>query len=193
MGASKRMCERMLSVHRDSKTVFAAVRFGNVADSNGSVMPLFRRQIAEGGPVTVTDKRATRYFMSITDACHLVLQATAMAQGGEIFVLDMGEPINIYDLATALIRDAGLEPEKDIQITEIGLREGEKLTEELRTNAELLSPTAHARIFVEHSPTLSKKEVKEGLMTLAIALANEQNKDLIKEAFEIAVPTYKSK
>jgi FlaA1/EpsC-like NDP-sugar epimerase len=191
MGASKRMCEQMLGVRRDSSTTFAAVRFGNVADSNGSVMPLFRRQIAAGGPVTVTDKRATRYFMSIAEACHLVLQASVMAQGGEVFVLDMGEPVSIYELACAIIRDAGFEPEKDIKITEIGLRVGEKLTEELRTSAEILLPTAHARIFVEHSPALSKTEVAEELKTLAIALASEKNKNIVKEALQIAVPTYK--
>ena len=193
MGASKRMCEKMLLARRESSTTFAAVRFGNVVDSNGSVMPLFRRQIAEGGPVTVTDKRATRYFMSIAEACHLVLQASAMAQGGEVFVLDMGEQVNIYDLATALIRDAGLEPEKDIKITEIGLRVGEKLIEELRASTEALLPTAHARIFAERSPAPSKAEVKEGLMALAIALAGEKNKDMIKEALQIAVPTYQIK
>ena len=193
MGASKRMCERMLDVRRDSKTIFAAVRFGNVADSNGSVMPLFRRQIAEGGPVTVTDKRATRYFMSIAEACHLVLQAAEMAKGGEMFVLDMGEPVCIYDLACALIKEAGLEPEKDIKIKEIGLRVGEKLTEELRTSNQTLSPTAHARIFVEHSPALFKEEVDRGLAALGAALADEKNKDKIKEALQIAVPSYTPK
>lgn len=193
MGASKRMCEQMLDARRKSTTTFAAVRFGNVADSNGSVIPLFRHQIAEGGPVTVTDKRATRYFMSIAEACHLVLQATAMATGGEVFVLDMGEPVSIYHLACALIRDAGLEPETDIKITEIGLRMGEKLTEELGASIEKRIPSAHARIFVEHSPALSKKQIKEGLMALAIAIAHEENKDLIKEALQIAVPTYTPK
>ena len=192
MGASKQMCERMLNVRRESKTTFATVRFGNVADSNGSVMPLFRRQIAEGGPVTVTDKRATRYFMSIAEACHLVLQATAMARGGEVFVLDMGEPVNIHELATALIRDAGFEPEKDIKITEIGLRVGEKLTEELRTNTQELLPTAHERIFLEQSPPLTHAEVEAGIVALAIALAKEIP-DVVREALEIAVPTYKSK
>ena len=193
MGASKRMCERMLAVRHDSKTIFAAVRFGNVADSNGSVMPLFRRQIAEGGPVTVTDKRATRYFMSIAEACHLVLQAAEMAKGGEMFVLDMGDAVSIYELACALIRDAGLVPEKDIKITEIGLRVGEKLTEELRTSNQPLSPTAHARIFAECSPTLFKEEVDRGLEALGAALADEKNKDKIKEALQIAVPTYTPK
>ena len=193
MGASKQMCERMLRARTNSATVFAAVRFGNVVDSNGSVMPLFRRQIAEGGPVTVTDKRATRYFMSIAEACHLVLQATAMATGGEIFVLDMGKPVNIYELATALIRDAGFEPEKEIKITEIGLRIGEKLTEELVMSSNVLLPSEHARIFVEHAPALSKTLVMENLKTLAIALANEGNKELIKEALQIAMPTYQPK
>ena len=190
MGASKQMCERMLNARRESKTTFATVRFGNVADSNGSVMPLFRHQIAEGGPVTVTDKRATRYFMSIAEACHLVLQASAMAQGGEVFVLDMGEPVNIYELAKALICDAGFMPEKDIQITEIGLRVGEKLTEELRTSSQTLFPTAHARIFVEEASTYSQKEIENQLKVLAIAIARENQKELIKEALQIAVPSY---
>lgn len=190
MGASKRMCEQMLGARKESKTTFAAVRFGNVADSNGSVIPLFRRQIAEGGPVTVTDKRATRYFMSIAEACHLVLQAGAMAKGGEIFVLDMGEPVNIYELAKALICDAGFMPEKDIQITEIGLRAGEKLTEELGTSAEKLLPTAHARIFVEEASQSPKDDIQTRLQVLAIALAKEGNKDIIKEALQIAVPSY---
>ncbi len=191
MGASKQMCERMLNARRESKTTFATVRFGNVADSNGSVMPLFRRQIAEGGPVTVTDKGATRYFMSFAEACHLVLQATAMARGCEVFVLDMGEPVNIYDLACAMIRDAGLEPEKDIKIVEIGLRVGEKLTEELGTSTEELLPTAHARIFVERSPALSQFTVTESLKALAISIAREETPDIVREALQIAVPTYK--
>ena len=190
MGASKRMCEQMLGARKESQTTFAAVRFGNVADSNGSVIPLFRRQIAEGGPITVTDKRATRYFMSIAEACHLVLQATAMALGGEVFVLDMGEPVNIYELAKALIQDAGFTPEKDIKITEIGLRVGEKLTEELGISTKPLLPTAHARIFVEKASQISKDDIQTKLQILAIALAKEGNKDIIKEALQIAVPTY---
>ena len=193
MGATKRMCEMLAGSKADSDTVFASVRFGNVADSNGSVMPLFRRQIAEGGPVTVTDKQATRYFMSIAEACHLVLQATAMAMGGEVFVLDMGEPVRIYDLACALIRDAGFIPEKDIKIKEIGLRVGEKLTEELRTYPEELLPTAHARIFVEHAPALSRANAQTRLAALAIALAKEERTHLILQALQIAVPTYHPK
>ena len=190
MGASKQMCEQMLSARQESKTTFAAVRFGNIADSNGSVMPLFRRQIAEGGPVTVTDKRATRYFMSIAEACHLVLQATVMAEGGEIFVLDMGEPVSIYELAKVLICDVGLVPEKDIQITEIGLRVGEKLHEELGISTKTLLPTAHARIFAEKTSPLSQEEIESQLKVLTEALANEKDSDSIKKALQIAVPTY---
>ena len=193
MGASKQMCEQILATRSNSKTIFASVRFGNVADSNGSVMPLFRRQIAEGGPVTVTDKRASRYFMSIAEACHLVLQASAMARGGEVFVLDMGEPVNIYELAEALIRDAGLVPEKDIKITEIGLRVGEKLNEELGISTKTLLSTAHARIFAEKTSPLSQKEIEEKLKVLTEALANEKNGDGIKKALQFAVPTYTPK
>ena len=193
MGASKQMCERMLHARTGRNTVFAAVRFGNVLDSNGSVIPLFRRQIAEGGPVTVTDKRATRYFMSIAEACHLVLQASVMAEGGEIFVLDMGEPINIYELACTLIQDMGYTPEKDIKITEIRLRIGEKLTEELGTSTEALRATAHKRIFVEKPNPLSPTEIEAALATLTAALANEIDKDTIKHALKTAVPTYRIK
>ena len=193
MGASKKMCEQMLGARANSSTVFAAVRFGNVADSNGSVMPLFRRQIAEGGPVTVTDKRATRYFMSIAEACHLVLQATEMAKGGEVFVLDMWEPVNIYDLAAAIIRDAGLTPEKDIKITEIGLRVGEKLNEELQTSSQKLLPTARNRIFAEEPMPLSKVEIEEALSLLSNVLKDEKDNAAIKKALQSAVPTYQPK
>lgn len=193
MGASKQMCEQMLGARSDSLTTFAAVRFGNVADSNGSVMPLFRRQIAEGGPVTVTDKRATRYFMSIAEACHLVLQASAMARGGEVFVLDMGEPVNIYELAEALICDAGLVPEKDIKITEIGLRVGEKLHEELGISTKTLLTTAHTRIFAEKTSPLFQKEIEEKFKVLTEALAKKKDSIGIKKALQIAVPTYTPK
>ena len=193
MGASKRMCEEMLGARSHSQTVFAAVRFGNVADSNGSVMPLFRRQIAEGGPVTVTDRRATRYFMSIAEACHLVLQAVEMAKGGEIFVLDMGKPVNIYELAIALIRDAGLEPEKDIKIREIGLRAGEKLNEELQTGIQKLLPTVRNRIFAEESSPLSQTEIEKKLALLTSAIENEKDRNTIKKALQSAVPTYQPK
>ena len=193
MGASKRMCEEMLGARSHSKTVFATVRFGNVADSNGSVMPLFRRQIAAGGPVTVTDKRATRYFMSIAEACHLVLQATELAKGGEVFVLDMGEPVSIYELACALIQDAGLIPEQDIKIKEIGLRVGEKLNEELHTSAEELIPTERNRIFVEEPSPPSQAEIEEKLALLSSVIGSEKDGNIIKKALQSAVPTYQSK
>lgn len=193
MGASKRMCEMMAGSRADSKTVFTSVRFGNVADSNGSVIPLFRKQIAAGGPVSVTDRRATRYFMSITEAAQLVLQAGEMAKGGEIFVLDMGEPVNIYDLACAMILDAGLTPEKDIAITEIGLRPGEKLTEELHTAIQTMQGTANKKIFIETELPRSRKEIMDRLAILAIGLANEKDTNTVKEALQIAVPTYTPK
>ena len=190
MGASKKMCEKMLEARSHSSTIFAAVRFGNVADSNGSVMPLFRQQIAEGGPITVTDKRATRYFMSIAEACHLVLQATKMAKSGEVFVLDMGNPVSIYELACSLILDAGLTPEKDIKIAEIGLRVGEKLNEELHTSTKKLLPTKCNRIFVEAPTATPCREVETALLSLAADLNSEKDKDIIKKALQKAVPTY---
>lgn len=131
MGATKRLCERIVSSRR-GKTVFASVRFGNVKGSSGSVIPMFERQIRGGGPLTVTDKGAMRYFMSAEDACHLVMTAAVRAgvsSGGEIFVLDMGEPINIYELAVEMIKSAGLVPDVDIKIELVGLRPGEKLIE----------------------------------------------------------------
>ena len=127
MGASKRLCEMAVQCRTDSKTSFGAVRFGNVLGSNGSVIPLFKAQIAKGGPITITDKRIIRYFMTIPEASQLVMQAGAMAKKGELFVLDMGKPIKIYDLAVNMIKLSGLEPDKDIEIKEIGLRPGEKL------------------------------------------------------------------
>ena len=141
MGASKRMCEMIVQCRQDSKTCFSAVRFGNVLGSNGSVIPLFRNQIAKGGPITLTDKRIIRYFMTIPEASQLVIQAGAMAQSGELFVLDMGKPIKIYDLAVNMIKLSGLVPEEDIKIEEVGLRPGEKLYEELLIKTETLEKT----------------------------------------------------
>lgn len=149
MGATKRIGEMIIQeMNQKSHTKFAAVRFGNVLGSSGSVIPIFEKQIKKGGPVTVTDAEMTRYFMTIPEAVQLVIQAGAMAQGGEIFVLDMGEPVKIIDLATDLIRLHGLEPDKDIKIEITGIRPGEKLYEELFTADEKMATTYHDRILV---------------------------------------------
>ena len=160
MGATKRVCEMIIQCRRDSHTSFAAVRFGNVLGSNGSVIPLFKKQIAAGGPVTITDKRIIRYFMTIQEASQLVIQAGAMAQRGELFALDMGKPVKIYDLAVNMIKLSGLEPEKDIPITEVGLRPGEKLYEELLIRTEELDKTDNDMIFIERDAALSREEVE---------------------------------
>jgi len=149
MGASKRVAELCLQMmDASSETEYAAVRFGNVLGSNGSVVPFFKNQIANGGPVTVTDPEIKRYFMTIPEAVQLVLQAGAMAKGGEIFVLDMGEPVKIVDLARTLIQLSGLEPDKDIKIVFTGLRPGEKLFEEINLSDEEVSKTSNNKIFV---------------------------------------------
>ena len=161
MGASKRICEMIVQMmNRKSGTNFVAVRFGNVLGSNGSVIPLFKQQIAEGGPVTVTDPEIIRYFMTIPEAVSLVLQAGAYARGGEIFVLDMGEPMKILDLAVNLIKLSGYRPGEDIEIRFTGLRPGEKMYEELLIQQENLEKTANKMIFVE-KPTYFNEEIFE--------------------------------
>ncbi len=162
MGASKRVAEMVIQhLNSISKTDFVAVRFGNVLGSRGSVIPLFKKQIAEGGPVTVTHEEMVRYFMTIPEAVQLVIQAGAMAKGGEIFVLDMGEPVKIMDLAESLIRLSGFEPGEDLEIAITGIRPGEKLFEELLTDEEGVNSTNHKRIFVAKPHDINSKLIEE--------------------------------
>ena len=195
MGASKRMCEMIIQCRNDSKTAFSAVRFGNVLGSNGSVIPLFKKQIAEGGPITITDKRIIRYFMTIPEAAGLVMQAGARAVRGELFVLDMGKPVRIYDLAVSMIKLSGLVPFHDIDIKEIGLRPGEKLYEELLIKTESLTKTENDMIFIEQDTPYTRDEIEAKLTLLRDAVReNERNvfSEKITEAMKIAVPTFHS-
>lgn len=190
MGATKRICEMIVqNMQLYSKTEFVAVRFGNVLGSNGSVIPLFKRQIENGGPVTVTDKNITRFFMTIPEAAQLVLQAASYAKGGEIFVLDMGEPVKIYDLAKNLIRLSGYTPDVDIKIEFCGLRPGEKLYEELLMNEEGLTNTEHSKIFIGKPLDVDPEKLKITLDELEKAAYSDDN-EAIKDAVAKAVPTY---
>ena len=186
MGATKRMGEMVLQYYaRASKTVFSAVRFGNVLGSNGSVIPVFKRQIASGGPLTITHPDIERFFMTIPEAVRLVIQAGGIAQGGEIFILDMGEPVRIVDLARNLIRLSGA----DVQIEYIGLREGEKLYEELLTDDESTIPTANKSIMIATCEGISYEEVVEKIDRLAQAV--ERDDENVIRCLEEAVPTYR--
>lgn len=192
MGASKRVCEMIVQTkNKTSKTDFVAVRFGNVLGSNGSVIPLMKKQIEKGGPVTVTHKEITRYFMTIPEAVQLILQAVTYAKGGEIFVLDMGEPVKIYDLAVSLIRLMGYEPNVDIPIVITGLRPGEKLYEELLMAEEGLVSTKHDKIFITQPMHLEEKELNEKLDELGSIKYNEDYSiEKVKEVMANVVPTY---
>ncbi|MEG2597523.1 MAG: nucleoside-diphosphate sugar epimerase/dehydratase, partial [Oscillospiraceae bacterium] len=162
MGASKRLCEMILqSMKNVSQTTYVAVRFGNVLGSNGSVIPLFKEQIAHGGPITITDKRIVRYFMTIAEASQLVLQAGAIADSSQIYVLDMGEPVKILELAENLIKLSGYVPYKEIPIVEVGLRPGEKLYEELLMSSEELTDTFHHKIFIEQQQEILPQEMEQ--------------------------------
>lgn len=189
MGASKRICEMIVQTMANrSATKFVAVRFGNVLGSNGSVIPLFKRQIAEGGPVTVTHPDIIRYFMTIPEAVQLVLQAGAYANRGEIFVLDMGEPVRIDDLARNLIRLSGFTPEEDIEIRYTGLRPGEKLFEEMLMDEEGLRETANKLIHIGQPIRISEEHFLEQLAQLETAC--EQNSPQIRALIARIVPTY---
>ena len=192
MGATKRLCEMVIqSIDKESDTEFVAVRFGNVLGSNGSVVPLFKKQIAEGGPVTLTHKDITRYFMTIPEASQLVLQAGAYAKGGEIFVLDMGQPVKIYDLAENLIRLSGYIPNEEIEIKVTGLRPGEKLYEELLMDEEGLSETPHKKIFIGRPGEFKLEKVKSNINEL-LDVVKIGNKEKLREKLQEVVPTYKN-
>ena len=189
MGATKRMCEMIVqSASTHGKVKYSATRFGNVLGSAGSVIPLFKRQIANGGPVTVTDKRIIRYFMTIPEASQLVLQSGAIAKNGELFVLDMGQPVKILDLAENMIRLSGVE---GIEIVETGLRPGEKLYEELLVKTEELDKTENSMIFIERDTALSQEEIEEKMQILREACDSGDNL-IAKQAMRKVVPTFKS-
>jgi FlaA1/EpsC-like NDP-sugar epimerase len=193
MGASKRVAELLAQSQNGcelSGTKFMTVRFGNVVGSVGSVVPLFKKQIEKGGPVTVTHPDVTRYFMTIPEACQLILQAGAMGEGGEIFVLDMGTPVRIVDMARDLIRLSGFEPDVDIKITFIGLRPGEKLYEELITEGEGIVPTTHEKIMVLRGKTCDSARLNGAIETLAV-LAQEQEEAGIRAKLAEIVDDYR--
>ena len=189
MGASKRLCEMVVQMmNRESDTEFVAVRFGNVLGSNGSVIPLFKRQIAQGGPVTVTHPDIIRFFMTIPEAVSLVLQAGYYAKGGEIFILDMGEPVKIDTMARNMIRLSGYEPDVDIKIEYTGLRPGEKLYEELLMKEEGMQETANKLIHIGKPIEMDDEKFRQQLVQLDQACKAEVSniKDIVAEI----VPTY---
>ena len=190
MGATKRCAEMIIqTMNERSKTEFVAVRFGNVLGSNGSVIPLFKKQIEEGGPITVTHPEVTRFFMTIPEAVSLVIQAGAMAKGGEIFVLNMGESVKIVDLAKNLIHLSGFEPDVDIKIEFSGLRPGEKLYEELLMDEEGLKQTNHNKIFIGKPIDINQEKLEKDLKLLKLAVDNEEA-EAIEYIMKSLVPTF---
>jgi FlaA1/EpsC-like NDP-sugar epimerase len=177
----------------ENKTKFVAVRFGNVLESNGNVVHMFKRQIAEGGPVTVTDERMKRYFMTLVEASQLVLQAGALGKGGEVFVLDMGEPVKVLDMARDLIFLSGFVPDEDIEIKIVGLRPGEKLCEELLTKEEGsrgLGDTRHEKIFIAQVEEVDRGKLEKDIRELEV-LAKEMDMAGIVRKLQEVVPSYK--
>jgi FlaA1/EpsC-like NDP-sugar epimerase len=194
MGATKRIAEiycQSLNNHKHT-TRFITTRFGNVLGSNGSVIPRFRKQIEQGLPVTVTDANVTRYFMTIPEACQLVLEASAMGKGGEVFIFDMGESVNISDLAKKMIRLSGLELGKDIQIQYTGLRPGEKLYEELLANEENTLQTHHPKIMIAKVKEYDFESISTDINEL-VCLFNAQNNEAIVKKMKAIVPEFISK
>jgi FlaA1/EpsC-like NDP-sugar epimerase len=190
MGASKRVAEMLCqTLARDSRTRFVTVRFGNVLDSAGSVVPLFREQIRRGGPVTVTHPEITRYFMTIPEACQLILQAASLGQGGEIFALDMGEPVRIRYLAEQMILLTGKQPERDVAIIYTGLRPGEKLFEELFHEKESYQPTAHSKIMLAQPRDLPRASLDEALHRVRQAVLRF-DQEALQQALRVLVPEY---
>jgi FlaA1/EpsC-like NDP-sugar epimerase len=193
MGATKRVSEVLVQGQNGlgiSSTHFVIVRFGNVVGSVGSVVPLFKKQIERGGPVTVTHPEMTRYFMTITESCQLILQAGAMGKGGEIFILDMGTPVKIDDMARDLIRLSGFEPDVDIKIEYIGLRPGEKLYEELITEGEGIIPTSHEKIMVLKGKSCDQISLNGKIDELR-SLAHQQDAEGIRSLLQEIIPEYK--
>ncbi len=194
MGATKRVGELIMSAmpstNGASRTKFVAVRFGNVLISSGSVVPIFQKQISAGGPVTVTHPEARRYFMTAQEAVQLVLQAATMAQGSDIFVLDMGEPIRIIDLARNMIQLSGLVPDEDIKIRLIGLRPGEKLFEELNLNCENTVPTRHEKIRILRGPRANLETIQRWIQELE-SLLHRRERQAVIEHLRKLVPEYK--
>jgi FlaA1/EpsC-like NDP-sugar epimerase len=190
MGSSKRIAEMYIQdLSKTSKTQFVTVRFGNVLGSEGSVVPIFKKQIAEGGPVTVTHPEMKRYFMTIPEASQLVLQAATMGKGGEIFVLDMGEPVKIVDLAKELITLSGFRPGEDIEIVFTGPRPGEKLFEELRIEGEDMQRTRHPKIRIWKNIPLDRDRLRACIDEL-VSAAKEQNNDNIPHKIKQLLPEY---
>ncbi|WP_396157192.1 polysaccharide biosynthesis protein [Flavobacterium sp.] len=199
MGASKRIAEKyvqslnyhLVKTNKKNATKFITTRFGNVLGSNGSIVPLFTKQIQEGGPITITHPEIIRYFMTIPEACQLVLEAGAMGNGGEIYIFDMGEPVKIIDLAKKMIRLAGFIPDKDINIKIIGLRPGEKLFEELLNDASKTVPTHNTQIMIAKDRWHDYEEVKESIMELISITKKYSNQEVVAQ-MKIIVPEYKS-